>query len=193
VTTLHDGLDSVGDVALDPRTGTPAAASMGQFDPVASLYVPGTGAVLAFDGPTPTPLADGFSGVVAMTYAPDGTVFFAELYSDDVYTVAPRPVANEPEAAPSGRSVLHGGAPNPFVTATTIPFDLPRASSVHLAVYDVLGREVALLADGFFLAGRHEAAWDGRDAAGRAVPAGRYLLRLDAGGAVQARAVTRVR
>mgnify|MGYP000974098669 CR=1 FL=1 len=53
---------------------------------------------------------------------------------------------------------------------------------VSLRVYDLLGREVAVLTEGERSAGRHEAVWDGRDASGRAVSSGVYLYRLEAGG-----------
>ncbi len=64
--------------------------------------------------------------------------------------------------------------PNPFNPTTAIGFDLPEASPVRLTVYDILGREVKLLADGQMTAGRHEVRFD---AAG--LPSGTYLYRLE--------------
>jgi flagellar hook assembly protein FlgD len=58
---------------------------------------------------------------------------------------------------------------------------------VRLTVYNVLGRQVATLVDGFERAGRWSVTWDGRDVAGIAVPSGAYVYRLDAGDFVQAR------
>ncbi len=46
--------------------------------------------------------------------------------------------------------------PNPFNPSTTIRFSLPAATQVDLAVYDVLGRRVAQLAQGSLAAGMHE-------------------------------------
>ncbi len=76
--------------------------------------------------------------------------------------------------APAGYALV--AAPNPFSGRSTVAFTLPQAAEVRLAVYDVLGREVAVLADGLRAAGRHEAAFD---AAG--LPAGAYLYVLRAG------------
>ena len=37
---------------------------------------------------------------------------------------------------------LHQNYPNPFGTATTIPFDVPEDASVSLVIYDLIGRQV---------------------------------------------------
>ena len=71
--------------------------------------------------------------------------------------------------------VLEAAYPNPFNPQTTIGYALPRAADVRLAVYDVLGRQVALLAEGFRPAGRHEAVFDGAGLA-----SGLYFYRLEA-------------
>jgi hypothetical protein len=73
--------------------------------------------------------------------------------------------------------------PNPARTAR-LRFTLARSAAVHLAVYDLLGREVAVLAHGPFAAGAHEREWDGRDARGNEVGAGVFWYRLSAGGQV---------
>ncbi len=52
-------------------------------------------------------------------------------------------------------------APNPFNVSTTIRFTLPQASNVRAVVYDVLGREVAKLADRQFAEGSHTMQVDG--------------------------------
>ena len=56
--------------------------------------------------------------------------------------------------------VLHPAYPNPFNPTTTIQYSLPATMEVRLAVFDVLGREVALLAEGTQSAGRHTATFD---------------------------------
>lgn len=45
-------------------------------------------------------------------------------------------------------------------------------------MYDLRGREVAVLQDGALAAGSYTAMWDGRDGAGRSLPAGAYLAVL---------------
>ncbi|MEL6445077.1 MAG: T9SS type A sorting domain-containing protein [Bacteroidota bacterium] len=63
--------------------------------------------------------------------------------------------------------------PNPFATQTTLTYTLPTAQEARLVAYDLLGREVAVLADGLQPAGTHKATLD---AAG--LPSGVYMVRL---------------
>ncbi len=79
--------------------------------------------------------------------------------------------------------------PNPFSEATTLRFSLDEAApDVRLAVYDVLGREVAVLVDGELDAGMHEVVLDGRD-----LPNGAYAYRLNVAGTVQTGSLTLLR
>ncbi len=73
---------------------------------------------------------------------------------------------------------LGANYPNPFNPSTTITYDLPESGPVTLAVYDLQGRQVAILAQGFRRAGRHSAVWQGRNRAGESVGSGVYLYRL---------------
>lgn len=71
-------------------------------------------------------------------------------------------------------------SPNPAPGAMRVEFDLAAPGEVELAIFDVAGRQVATLERGTRAAGRHEARWDGRDAAGRRVEGGIYFARLTA-------------
>ncbi len=65
--------------------------------------------------------------------------------------------------------------------------------AVRLVVYDLLGRSVRTLLEGPLSVGTHEVVWDGRSDAGVRLPAGLYLLRLEANGQTQTRTITIVR
>jgi hypothetical protein len=80
--------------------------------------------------------------------------------------------------------------PNPFNPGTTIRYNLPAPEFVRLSVFDLQGRLIHTLVESKMPAGRHEAQWDGRDAAGRAVPSGVYLLKIEAGSFIQQRRMT---
>jgi hypothetical protein len=87
------------------------------------------------------------------------------------------------EGEPAATSVRLGDAfPNPSRNVTRLGFTLPQAMNVELAVYDIAGREVGRLASGLYPAGENSVVWNGTDGAGRALPAGAYLYRLEAGG-----------
>jgi hypothetical protein len=66
--------------------------------------------------------------------------------------------------------------PNPFNPSTTVRYNLPVRTSVHLAVFDVLGQCVATLDYGVLDAGTHEVRFDGTNLA-----SGAYFCRLIAG------------
>jgi hypothetical protein len=73
---------------------------------------------------------------------------------------------------------LYRNSPNPFRGATRIAYDLPIRSKVYLSIYDVDGRQVRKLGDGWQDAGRYSLIWDGRDKRGRACPTGVYFCSL---------------
>jgi len=63
--------------------------------------------------------------------------------------------------------------PNPFNPVTTIQFTLPQTADINLTVFDVLGRQVAVLINGQQAAGRHTVNFQASD-----LPSGIYLYRL---------------
>ncbi len=72
------------------------------------------------------------------------------------------------------RLSLEAPWPNPFNSTTTVRVALPEAQTLRLTVFDVLGRQVATIAQGRYMAGRHAFAWNAEDIAG-----GVYFLRLE--------------
>ncbi len=78
-----------------------------------------------------------------------------------------------------------GAFPNPFARETTIRFTAAEATALRLAVYDVMGREVAVLADGTVEAGQHDVVFDARGLA-----SGLYVYRLTAGSQVETGRIT---
>ncbi len=66
--------------------------------------------------------------------------------------------------------------PNPFNPTTQISFDLPQASEISLKVFDINGREIANLIEGYKEAGRHQVLFDGSS-----LSSGVYIYRLRAG------------
>ncbi|TKJ41017.1 hypothetical protein CEE37_04960 [candidate division LCP-89 bacterium B3_LCP] len=78
------------------------------------------------------------------------------------------------QVLPEGYSLWNH--PNPFNPSTTLSFALPEASKVQLTVYDISGRVVAELVNGWRDAGIHDVTFDGSELA-----SGMYIYRLKAG------------
>ena len=74
-----------------------------------------------------------------------------------------------------------GGYPNPFNPETELVIELPEPGPIRVEVFDLQGRRVKLLADGFYMQGLHKMRWNAQDAHELPVAAGVYWARLSAG------------
>ncbi len=81
--------------------------------------------------------------------------------------------------------LLEQNRPNPFNPSTSVRFVLAEPGRVRIAVYDVRGRELAVLLDEDRPAGAGDVSWQGRDKGGREVGAGVYFVRGQAGQATR--------
>jgi outer membrane protein assembly factor BamB len=87
----------------------------------------------------------------------------------------------EPETS-SGDFELYHNYPNPFNPKTAISFQLPAASKTKIAIYDMLGRDIAVLVNDFKSPGRYEVTWDASGFAS-GVYFARFTATQQAGGA----------
>lgn len=78
-------------------------------------------------------------------------------------------------------TALHPNHPNPFGNITELRFSVGEKVKTSLAIYDVEGRLVRVLANSILEPGSYMAAWNGRDGTGRLVTSGVYFCRLRAG------------
>ena len=85
-------------------------------------------------------------------------------------------------------TALTAAAPNPFGGRAALGLLLHEAQTVHVGVYNTLGQQVRVLADGLWPAGRHGLTLDAGD-----LPSGLYFVRLVTAQGVQTQAVTLVR
>jgi hypothetical protein len=91
---------------------------------------------------------------------------------------------NEFEKSLPENFALGKNFPNPLrnhEALTVIPYQIPKATTVVLAVYDLLGRRVRLLEQSQKSAGFYQALWNGLDENGSRVESGVYFVRLQAG------------
>jgi hypothetical protein len=77
---------------------------------------------------------------------------------------------------------LNQNYPNPFNPSTSITYALPEQAVVTLKVYNLLGQEVATLAEQIQEAGYYEVTWNGRNGLGQTVGTGVYFYRFEARG-----------
>jgi flagellar hook assembly protein FlgD len=71
--------------------------------------------------------------------------------------------------------------PNPTSGLVGISYELPENAQVMLKAYNITGQLIKVLVSEPKRAGSYQKAWDGRDDRGRMLPAGMYLIRLEAG------------
>ena len=147
------------DAQLDPRPSFGSAASGGADFSLARLSGDPFFTPVSFRGAFPATNQGAFwaAGWTAL----DGMIYFSDN------------VAVDAEATPAAAAVALRAFPNPARGAAMVEVTLPEAANVRVAVYDALGREVALLASGAAPAGTTALALPTADLA-----PGVYVVRL---------------
>ena len=70
-------------------------------------------------------------------------------------------------------TTLKANYPNPFSRQTTVDIIIKKAGPISLDVFDILGRKISTLANGFYQAGQHQFVFDGAG-----LSSGVYLMQL---------------
>ncbi len=100
-------------------------------------------------------------------------------------TWIPDPMAGtDAHPVDSNRPTLVVGpvSPNPVLGTATIRYQVPVAGRVRAGLFDLSGRRLLELDQGYRPPGAHLITWDGRDGTGHLLPTGVYLVRLDTAG-----------
>ncbi|MEJ2545462.1 MAG: T9SS type A sorting domain-containing protein, partial [Calditrichaceae bacterium] len=84
-------------------------------------------------------------------------------------------IKDENETIPD-KLILRQNYPNPFNPATTISYSISEPATISLKVYDILGKEIKTLVNGYQMGGKHTIVFDARNFA-----SGVYYYRLQAG------------
>lgn len=93
------------------------------------------------------------------------------IYKNSRYTITTRIAEEEPGLV--NKATLKQNYPNPFNPTTNIQFELQRASAVQLTIYNLIGRKIDVLYDGFKSTGSHTITFDASDLSG-----GIYIYEL---------------
>jgi len=75
---------------------------------------------------------------------------------------------------------MYAVSPNPATQVVNIGFSISQDAEVKVVVYDVSGREIKTILNGYLNAGRHKIIWDKTADSGRKLPSGVYFVRLEA-------------
>lgn len=149
--------------AFDPHAGWPQQNKMGDYFHMVS---DNTGAHLAW----------------AATFGGEQNVYYGHIL------YPPTGVEAQGTGQIPSTFSLSQNYPNPFNPRTTIGFQIPRYGFVSLKVYDVLGREVAMLTNQEMKPGTYERMFDGTG-----IPSGVYFYRLSTTSFVQTRKLVLLR
>jgi hypothetical protein len=164
------------------QVGSFSGASEGvEIGPDGYLYVARDGAgVSAFDLsnpllPTLVATYDTADNAHAVATAP-GLAFVADHSALIAFRTGDATVA---PSLPVPAALALAAHPNPFNPRTELVFSLPAPGRLRVEVFDLGGRRVARLAAGDVLAGEQRLRWDAEDDAGRGLPSGVYLARIE--------------
>lgn len=153
--------------ALDPRPDVDAAAASGAVE-VPDAWFESTSYAGAF-APGNELWTKGWTAIDAYGY----TANVVTDLEEDVISTTPSSFE------------LAQNYPNPFNPTTKIQFSLPEAAKVKLTVYNILGQQVAELANGQKSAGTYSITWDAAD-----LTSGVYIYRLEAGNQIVTKKMT---
>jgi len=89
------------------------------------------------------------------------------------WAAVPNPVKKASQSKVPDKFVLNSIYPNPFNNSTEISFTIPHTAEFKVAVYNLLGKEVAVLGDGIFNSGENSLRWNASN-----VASGIYLVKI---------------
>ena len=105
--------------------------------------------------------------------------FTSDMIEGDGFNTMP--LSREARTAPEEYN-LSDAYPNPFNPTTSLIFSIPSDGQMSLSIYDMTGRLVSTLIDGYLKEGYHNVTWDGMDSNGNAVSSGMYIYSLNGEG-----------
>lgn len=147
---------------------------------VKGFFVDGVNAQAMYDLPSQTsgdvksPNGAPMNAPSDVAFTKDGnTAYVVDRYAKCAFKFKNGNLGVAPDAATVRSFSLQQNYPNPFNPSTLIAFTLPAAMPVRLSVSDLLGREVALLANGMQEAGPHTVSFSGTG-----LPSGMYIYTM---------------
>ena len=116
---------------------------------------------------------------ILVIVAPEGEELFT--YSGD-FEIVDMIVANSHSEISVGQPTvfaLSAAYPNPFNPTTSLSLNLPESGYVSVKIYNMMGQEIATLANGLMDASAYTLTWDASDAS-----SGMYFVRAEYAGSI---------
>lgn len=113
---------------------------------------------------------------------PISDLIYNELYNGVI------PVEVDSDQTELIKFILNQNYPNPFNPSTIIEFSVPYSTFVTLKIYDILGREIAILFSQYTVGGSHSVQWDASK-----FPSGVYYYRLSVDGILKTKQLVLLR
>ena len=136
--------------------------------------------------PADSLVAPADSLILTVFFAPEDTIDYLDqlqIYNNDVLAEVFLNGAGLPYSGVNRRNyefpesfILHPPNPNPFNSSTVLRFGLPHPAQVNLTIYDICGREIAMLANRMYPAGEHCITYNAAN-----LSSGVYLVRFNSG------------
>ncbi len=76
-------------------------------------------------------------------------------------------------------------SPNPFVSTTSISFELAETANTTIEIFDLSGRKITTLTNSILASGSHSIEWNGHTSNNEKASAGLYLCRIQSGNTVE--------
>ena len=139
--------------------------------PASGTLAPGASALLDVSFNTAGLPENTYQGVVTVSSA-SGTI------NVPVSVFVSSTVSSEGEEVSVSALRLNPNYPNPFTRETTMQYELPEEAQVFVEIFDLNGRRIRSIDQGFRASGLHEVSWNALDDSGIPVVSGLYLYRL---------------
>ena len=99
---------------------------------------------------------------------------------DDIYWSGGGQILSIPTTFPD-RYLLMKNFPNPFNPITNIEYNVPENAMVNVTIYDMVGRKVKSLFNGYQDKGYKSITWNATNDRNESVPSGVYLYKIESG------------
>jgi methionine-rich copper-binding protein CopC len=132
---------------------------------------------------TPSSSISGFVPVeIVRTYMPAFTTVYASQSVTPMVIIEQQEIDETSTTTAPVQYSLSQNYPNPFNPSTHIAFSIPEETDVRISVYDLVGREVALLLDASLPRGAYVVVWNASDR-----PSGMYMCKMTTASFTQTR------